>query len=44
MKPDDAEAILSAHGQLAPEVARLLDFIRAQQAGKHGRARERRRK
>ncbi len=44
MKPDDAEAILAAHGQLAPEVTRLLAFIRAQQAGKHGRARERRRK
>jgi UDP-N-acetylglucosamine acyltransferase len=44
MRPNDAEPILSAHGQLAPEVGRLLDFVRAQQAGKHGRARERRRK
>jgi UDP-N-acetylglucosamine acyltransferase len=41
MAPAPAEAILSAHGQLAPEVGRLLDFLRAQHAGRHGRARER---
>ena len=44
MKPDDAEKILSAHEQLVPEVVRLIDFIRDQQAGRHGRARERGRK
>jgi UDP-N-acetylglucosamine acyltransferase len=44
MKPIEAEKVLAAHGHLAPEVIRLLDFIRAQQAGQHGRARERGRK
>lgn len=41
MKPEQAEEVLAAHGQLAPEVARLFDFVRLQHAGKHGRARER---
>ncbi len=44
MNPDHAGAILESHGHLVPEVARLLDFVRSQHAGKHGRARERTRK
>jgi UDP-N-acetylglucosamine acyltransferase len=36
-----AVEILESHGHLTPEVQHLLDFIRAQQEGKHGRARER---
>ena len=36
-----ATEILSAHGHLTPEVKSLLEFIAAQQEGKHGRARER---
>jgi UDP-N-acetylglucosamine acyltransferase len=36
-----AAEILAAHGHLTAEVQGLLDFIQAQQAGKHGRARER---
>ncbi len=44
MNPDQAGAILEAHGHLPPEVARLLEFVRAQHAGKHGRALERTRK
>jgi UDP-N-acetylglucosamine acyltransferase len=44
MAPELAAEILEAHGHLTPEVARLLEFVRAQQAGKHGRARERGRK
>jgi UDP-N-acetylglucosamine acyltransferase len=41
MNPDHAEVVLSANGHLTPEVAQLLEFVRAQHAGKHGRARER---
>lgn len=44
MNPDHAGAILESHGHLLPEVARLLEFVRSQHAGKHGRARERTRK
>ncbi len=44
MNPDQAAEILEAHGHLLPEVARLLEFIRSQHAGKHGRALERTRK
>ena len=44
MEPAQAEEILSSHGQFLPEVGRLLDFVREQNAGKHGRARERGRK
>ncbi len=36
-----AAEILSAHNHLTAEVQSLLDFIQAQQEGKHGRARER---
>ena len=39
-----AAEILRSHGHLSPEVERLLAFIRTQQDGKHGRARERFRK
>lgn len=42
--PDQAEVILESHGNLIPEVASLLAFIRAQHQGKHGRAREKDRK
>lgn len=42
--PRQAVEILRAHGHLTPEVERLLEFVQAQQEGKHGRARERWRK
>jgi len=35
-----AEEILESHNHLNAEVRKLLDFIEAQQRGKHGRARE----
>ncbi len=41
MNADEAERILQSHGHLTDEVSRLFQFIRAQQQGKHGRARER---
>ena len=40
---DHAREILRGNNQLVPQVNYLLDFIQAQQEGKHGRARERRR-
>src|SRR3954471_16780526 len=39
-----AAEILESHGHMTPEVLSLLDFLRAQQEGKHGRGRERWRK
>jgi UDP-N-acetylglucosamine acyltransferase len=44
MGPKHAAVILESHGHLTPEVQSLLEFLEAQQAGKHGRARERGRK
>lgn len=44
MNVNQASEILESHGQMAPEARSLLDFIRAQSEGKHGRARERWRK
>lgn len=44
MSAKHAAEILESHGHLVPEVRNLLDFIQAQQEGKHGRARERWRK
>ena len=44
MSARHAAEILESHGHLTPEVRKLLDFILAQQEGKHGRARERLRK
>ncbi len=41
MSPSQAADILAAHGQLTPEVERLLAFVVGQHEGKHGRARER---
>jgi UDP-N-acetylglucosamine acyltransferase len=41
MTPKQAAEILDSHGHLLPEVKGLLEFIQAQQDGKHGRARER---
>jgi UDP-N-acetylglucosamine acyltransferase len=41
MTADQAAEILQSHGHLFPEVRSLLEFIEAQQDGKHGRARER---
>ena len=41
MTAKHAAEILDSHGHLLPEVKHLLDFIQAQQDGKHGRARER---
>jgi UDP-N-acetylglucosamine acyltransferase len=40
---EHAREILRGADVIAPEVQHLLDFIAGQQAGKHGRARERRR-
>jgi UDP-N-acetylglucosamine acyltransferase len=40
---DHAREILRGNDQLIPQVSYLLGFIQAQQEGKHGRARERRR-
>jgi UDP-N-acetylglucosamine acyltransferase len=40
---DHAREILRGNDQLLPQVNELLSFIQAQQDGKHGRARERRR-
>jgi UDP-N-acetylglucosamine acyltransferase len=40
---EHASEILRGADAVAPEVQHLLDFIASQQAGKHGRARERRR-
>jgi UDP-N-acetylglucosamine acyltransferase len=36
-----ATEILESHSHMTPEVKGLLDFVQAQQDGKHGRARER---
>jgi UDP-N-acetylglucosamine acyltransferase len=44
MSARQAAEILESHGHLVPEVQSLLEFIQAQQEGKHGRARERWRK
>jgi UDP-N-acetylglucosamine acyltransferase len=44
MSARQAAEILESHGHLVPEVESLLEFIRAQAEGKHGRARERWRK
>jgi UDP-N-acetylglucosamine acyltransferase len=41
MTVSHATEILESHGHLCPEVRRLLDFLEAQQQGKHGRGRER---
>lgn len=41
MNVREASRILETHGQWTPEVQSLLEFIAAQQLGKHGRARER---
>ena len=40
---DHAREILRSNEQLLPQVNELLSFVQAQQEGKHGRARERRR-
>lgn len=39
---EHAREILRSNDQLTPDVMRLLDFVETQQAGRHGRARERR--
>jgi UDP-N-acetylglucosamine acyltransferase len=39
-----AAEILESHGHMTPEIQSLLEFLRAQQEGKHGRGRERWRK
>jgi UDP-N-acetylglucosamine acyltransferase len=39
-----ASEILETHGHMTPEVQSLLEFLQAQQEGKHGRGRERWRK
>jgi UDP-N-acetylglucosamine acyltransferase len=44
MSARHAAGILESHGHSAPEVQNLLDFILAQQEGRHGRMRERGRK
>jgi UDP-N-acetylglucosamine acyltransferase len=44
MSAKHAAEILESHGHLVAEVKSLLEFIQAQQEGKHGRARERWRK
>ncbi|WP_337176715.1 acyl-ACP--UDP-N-acetylglucosamine O-acyltransferase [Paludisphaera sp.] len=41
MAVKQAQEVLSAHGQIFPEVRRLLDFIDFQQQGRHGRGRDR---
>jgi len=41
MTPQQAIAVLEAHGHLCLEVHRLIEFIQTQQQGKHGRGRER---
>jgi UDP-N-acetylglucosamine acyltransferase len=41
MSARHAAEILESHGYMIPEVKSLLEFIQAQQDGKHGRARER---
>jgi UDP-N-acetylglucosamine acyltransferase len=41
MSSRHAAEILESHGHHLPEVKGLLEFIQAQQDGKHGRARER---
>jgi UDP-N-acetylglucosamine acyltransferase len=41
MTSQQAAEILQSHGHLGPEVQSLIEFIEAQQEGKHGRARER---
>jgi UDP-N-acetylglucosamine acyltransferase len=43
MTPGHAREILETHGQLCPEVRRLIQFVENQQQGKHGRSRERER-
>ena len=40
MSARHAAEILESHGHLTPEVKSLLEFIEAQQDGKHGRGRE----
>ena len=44
MSARHAAGILESHGHLAAEVQSLLEFILAQQEGRHGRMRERGRK
>ena len=39
-----AAEILESHGHMTPEIQSLLEFLRSQQEGKHGRGRERWRK
>ena len=39
MSARHAAEILESHGHLTPEVQSLLEFIEAQQEGKHGRGR-----
>jgi UDP-N-acetylglucosamine acyltransferase len=41
MAPTHAAGILEAHGHLCDEVRRLIEFVKTQQQGKHGRARDR---
>jgi UDP-N-acetylglucosamine acyltransferase len=41
MSPSQAADVLASHGHWTPEAAALLAFVSAQQAGRHGRARER---
>jgi UDP-N-acetylglucosamine acyltransferase len=41
MTAQQAAEILQSHGHFGPEVQSLIEFIEAQQDGKHGRARER---
>ncbi|HEX4130982.1 MAG TPA: acyl-ACP--UDP-N-acetylglucosamine O-acyltransferase [Pirellulales bacterium] len=40
---DHAREILRANNQLVPQVTQLLEFVQAQQEGRHGRGRDRRR-
>jgi CSLREA domain-containing protein len=44
MNAQHAAEILRSHGHLTPEAESLLEFIQAQQEGKHGRGREKLRK
>jgi UDP-N-acetylglucosamine acyltransferase len=44
MSPRHAVEILEAHGHLTTEVRSLLEFVEAQQEGRHGRGREKLRK
>jgi UDP-N-acetylglucosamine acyltransferase len=41
MSVAQAAEILESHGHLTPEVRGLIEFIQAQEGGRHGRARDR---